>query len=127
MRWVRPDLTTSSNSDAFASSERRQVHRRREDVVRRLTHVHVVVGVHVFAGKRGDHLVRVHVRGGARAGLEDIDRKLIVELPCGNPVTGLRDASGLLVVEQPELGVHARRGGLDSPEPARDGRRNRLA
>ena len=81
------------------------MHGRREDVVRRLTHVHVVVGVHVVAGQRSDYLIRVHVRGRARAGLEDIDRKLIVELACGNAVAGLRDALGLLFFEQPQFGV----------------------
>ena len=35
--------------------------------------------------------------------------------------------SALSRVEQPELGVHARGGGLDAAEPARDGRRDRLA
>ena len=36
----------------------------REDVVRGLAHVDVVVRVGLFAGELGDHLVRVHVRGG---------------------------------------------------------------
>ena len=47
--------------------------------------------------------------------------------PCGDRVAGGGDPLRLLGVEQPELGVHARRGGLDPPEPARDGHRNRLA
>jgi hypothetical protein len=106
--------------------ERSEVHRARKDVVRRLAHVHVVVGVHALAGKAGDHLVGVHVRGGARARLEDVDRKLVVELPRGDPVAGGGDALGLVGVEQPELGVHARGGSLDAAEPARDRRRDRL-
>ena len=92
---------------------------RGEDVVRRLPHVDVVVRVHVLAGERGDHLVRVHVRRGARAGLEDVDRELVVELAARDPVAGRGDPLGLLGVEQPELGVDARRGGLDPAEPAR--------
>ena len=42
-----------------------------------------------------------------------------------SPAAAIRSA--LLGVEQPELGVHARGGGLDPAEPARDGRRDRLA
>src|SRR3972149_665709 len=60
--------------------QRGEMHGRREDVVRGLPHVHVVVRVDALAGEGGDHLVRVHVRGGARAGLEDVDRELVVEL-----------------------------------------------
>ena len=74
-----------------------------------------------------DHLVRVHVRARARAGLEDVDRELVVELAGGDPVAGGGDALGHVRVEQPEVGVHARGGGLDPAEPARDGGGNRLA
>ena len=70
--------------------------------------------------RRRDHLVRVHVRRGARAGLEDVDRELVVELARGDPVAGGGDPLGLVGVEQAELGVHARGGGLDPAEPARD-------
>ena len=48
-------------------AERRQVDGRREDVVGRLAHVDVVVGMGAVAGEVGDHLVRVHVRRGARS------------------------------------------------------------
>ena len=105
--------------------ERGQVHGRREDVVRRLAHVHVVVRVDVVAGERRDHLVRVHVRRGARAGLEDVDRELVVELACGDAVGGGCDALGLVGVEQAQLGVHAGGSGLDPAEPAGDGGRDR--
>ena len=66
-------------------AERRQVDRRREDVVRRLAHVHVVVGMGVVAGEVRDHLVGVHVRRGAGAGLEDVDRELVVVLAARRP------------------------------------------
>ena len=42
-----------------------------------------------------------------------------------SPAAAIRSA--LSGVEQPELGVHARGRGLDPPEPARHGRRDRLA
>ena len=106
--------------------QRGQVHGRREDVIRRLAHVHVVVRVDVVARQRRDHLVRVHVRRRARAGLEDVDRELVVELTCGDAVGGGCDALGLVGVEQAEIGVHAGCSSLDPAEPAGDGSRDRL-
>ena len=76
--------------------ERGEVNRGREDVVRRLAHVHVVVGVDVVPRQRGDHLVGVHVRRRARARLEDVDRELVVELATGDAVGGGGDALGLV-------------------------------
>src|SRR5439155_20937644 len=87
----------------------------------------VVVGMDVPAGKRGDHLVRVHVRRGAGARLENVDRELVVELAGSDTVRCGGDPLRLLRIEQPELGVHARSSGLDPPQPACDGGRNRLA
>ncbi|MEJ7718115.1 MAG: hypothetical protein WKF31_09200 [Thermoleophilaceae bacterium] len=88
--------------------ERRQVHGRGEDVVGGLPHVDVVVGVHVLAGEAGDDLVGVHVRRGARAGLEDVDRELVVVAAVRHLVGGGGDALGLVGVELSELGVGAR-------------------
>ena len=107
--------------------ERREVHGRGEHVVGRLAHVDVVVGVRAVAGQRRDDLVGVHVRRRARAGLEHVDRELPV-VPAGRDrVGGLRDPLGERAVEQPELGVDARGGALDAPEPAQDRDRHRLA
>ena len=108
-------------------AERGEVDGRREDVVRALAHVDVVVRVDVVTGERCDHLVGVHVRARARAGLEDVDRELVVVVAVGDRVAGGGDPLGLLGVQQPELGVRARGGGLDPAEPARDGNRDRLA
>ena len=107
-------------------AERGQVDGRREDVVRRLAHVHVVVRVDPVAGEVRDHLVGVRVRRGARAGLEDVDRELVVVLAGGDRVTGGGDPLRDLRVEQAELRVDPRRGGLDPPQPAHDGDGNRL-
>ena len=107
--------------------ERREVHGRGEDVVRRLAEVDVVVRVHALAGERGHDLVRVHVRRGARAGLEDVDRELVVVLAGRDRVTRGGDARGELAVEQAEIGVHARSGGLDAPEPVHHAERDRPA
>ena len=73
--------------------QRRDAHRGRKDVVRRLRHVHVVIGVddRVIAtlpaantlgakdldGAIGEHLVRVHVVRHAGAGLERIDTEVV--------------------------------------------------
>ena len=69
-----------------------EVHGRREDVVRRLAHVDVVVRMDALAGETRDHLVGVHVRARAGACLEDVDRELVVELARGDAVAGGGDA-----------------------------------
>src|SRR5581483_10410294 len=74
-----------------------------------------------------DHLVRVHVRRRPRAGLEDVDRELVVELAVRDPICRLRDPLRLLGVEQAELRVHARGRRFDPAEPACDVNRDRLA
>src|SRR5262249_46995316 len=61
------------------------------------------------------------------AGLEDVDRELVVELPVGDPVRSLCDPLRLLSVEEPELRVHPRGGGFDPAEPAGNVDGDRLA
>ncbi len=107
--------------------ERGQVDRRREDVVRGLAEVDVIVRVGLVTGEVGHHLVRVHVRGGARAGLEDVDGELVVVLAGGDRVAGRGDALRDVGVEQVELGVGPSRGRLQPAEPVDDRRRDRLA
>ena len=85
------------------------------------------LGWSVVAGEVGDHLIGVHVRGRARAGLEDVDRELVVELTGGDAVSRGGDALSLAGVEQAEFGVDARGGGLDASEPADHRHRDRLA
>ena len=80
---------------------RGDVHRGWEGVVRRLPHVDVVVRVHrrlaadptaeQLDGAVRQHLVDVHVRLGARAGLPDVERKMVVELAGDRLVGGARD------------------------------------
>ena len=75
------------------------VDRRGKDVVGALAHVHVIVGMDGLRGGEaiaaaqldgpiGDHLVDVHVGRGARAGLKDIHRKLVVEASVGHLAAG---------------------------------------
>ena len=83
---------------------RRDVHRGREAVVRRLAHVDVIVGMHRrfraelaaehFVGAVGDHLVDVHVGLGAGAGLPDHQREVIVELAVDHLLRRLDDGVG---------------------------------
>jgi hypothetical protein len=99
---------------------RRHVDGRGEHVVGRLRCVDVVVRVHRAAetllGQRGDHLVGVHVGRGARAGLEDVDRELVVPLSLGDVGGGLRDGLRHVGVEHAQLAVHLRGHGLDQTE-----------
>src|SRR5262249_4886076 len=72
------------------------------------------------------HLVRVHVRRGPRTGLENVDRKLVVQFARGDAVSRGRDPFGLVRIEQPELRVYPGCGRFDPAQPAGDGRRDRL-
>jgi hypothetical protein len=87
----------------------------------------VVVGVHVGSGECRDHLVGVHVRRGARTGLEHVDGELGVVLAGGDGVGGSSDALGDVGIEQTEFGVHPGRRGLDAPEPSGHLGRDRFA
>ena len=84
---------------------------RGKDVVGALAQVDVIVGVDRLLGAEavaagqldgpvGDHLVGVHVAGGARAGLEDIDGELVVELSVGHFAAGGQQGVDLPVVER---------------------------
>ena len=79
-----------------------EVDRRREDVVGGLAHVDVVVAVDLVAGERRDDLVGIHVRRSAGAGLEDVDRELVVVLAGADRVAGVGDRGGEVFVEQAE-------------------------
>ena len=107
------------------------VHRRRECVVRRLAAVDVVVGVdwllrahHATSDLNRpvrDHLVGVHVRLGAAAGLEDHQRKLVVELPGDHLIRRLHDQLHRLGGQLAEFAVGERRTLLEDPEALLDG------
>src|SRR5215203_1936743 len=122
----RAELVHRGEQIAGHLLQRREMHGRGKDVVRGLAHVDVVVGMGVVAGQVGHDLVGVHVRRRPGAGLEDVDGKLVVVLAGRDRVAGSRDPLGDILVEQAELGVHPRRGGLDPSHPVHDGRRNRL-
>ena len=98
---------------------RRDAHRGGEHVVGALALVHVVVGVDLAAlaalaaqqlgGAVRQHLVDVHVRLGAAAGLPDDERELLVVLAREHLVRGLHDGLAALLGERAVLHVHDRR------------------
>ena len=100
-----------------------QAHRGREDVVRRLPIVDVVVGMNSFVlaqpaaedlfGAIGDYLVRIHVEADAGARLKDINHKLAVPFAVDHLLCGSNDGVGNLRVYQPKLLVGFRRCSLD--------------
>ena len=79
---------------------RRDVHRRREAIVRRLAQVDMIVRMHrLLCAERAaqelvrtvrDHLVDVHVGLGAGAGLPDDQREVVVELAVDHLLSGAR-------------------------------------
>ena len=109
-----------------------QPRRRRVDVVGRLSHVDVIVGVDArvraeplpedLGGAIGEHLVGVHVVRRAGAGLIDVDDELIAEPSVQNLVGGPDDRAGKAVRKAAELAVGLSRGFLDE-DGGRDERR----
>src|SRR5690606_10832047 len=103
-----------------------ELQRRRVDVVRALAHVHVLDRVQrrVVAARAtqdlerpvGDHLVRVHVRRGARTALDDVDDELLVQRAAEDLLAGPLDRGAALRVEQPQRLVRLRRRLLDRGE-----------
>ena len=87
------------------------VDRRRDDVVRGLAVVDVVVGVYGRLARQGpvgqgrDHLVGVHVGRGAGSSLVDVEGELVVPVASGHFARRRRDRVGQLDGHQPQLRV----------------------
>ncbi len=104
------------------------MHGRGENVIRRLPHIDLIVGMHAarqthataqqHRGAVGEHLVHVHIGLRARAGLPDRQRKL-VGIAFGNDLIGRLD-NGLrgAQIEFAQLGIHAGAGPLDQRQGA---------
>ena len=138
-RCVRPVFSTSANSSALraklparsvaarderaGAEEQGEPRRRRKDVVGRLAHVHVIVGMHArvgaarlaeeLAGAVGEHFVRVHVVRGAGAGLIDVDDELVAQAAAQDFVGGRDDGARHAGVEPAERRVRLGGGFLD--------------
>src|SRR2546426_4607728 len=63
-----------------------------------------------------DHLVRIHVRRGPAAGLEDVEREVSVQFPVHHLLARLDDRFADLVVEQAEFHVRLGARHLDQAE-----------
>lgn len=139
IRWVRPALTTSRHSSALRSSAAASTSRPGsrlldhrlgggdvdgggEDVVGGLGGVDVVVGVHGAAqpgaGEVGDHLVGVHVRGGAGPGLEHVDREVGVVPAVDDLLRRGRDRVRDVLLEDPEPALAMAAARLTCPRAA---------
>ena len=59
----------------------------------------------VLKGTVGDHLIGVHIRGGASAALNDVDHKLLMQLAGNQVITGLGNRGGLLGIDGAQLEV----------------------
>ena len=70
----------------------------------------------LLVGDAGDHLVGVHVRRGAAAGLEDVEHELVVVLALGHGLGRTDDGRAELGGEQAEIHVDLGRGLLDQAE-----------
>src|SRR5581483_9739087 len=88
------------------------------DVIRRLPTIDVIVGVRLRDVT--DHLVGVHVGRGAAAGLEYVDRKMIVELAIGDATGSGPNAFGGFFGKVPEIGVDLRGGAFDQAHGANE-------
>ena len=107
---------------------RRDMHRGRERVVRRLRHVHVVVRMNrLLAAEHAarhldrairDYLVGVHVGLRAAAGLPDAQRKMFVEFARDNLVRRRGDQLGLLRRQFLQIAINFGRRLLQQPERA---------
>ena len=76
----------------------------------------MIVGMRL--GEVADHLVGVHVGGGAAAGLENVDHELIVVLAGGDFFGGFFDGGREIRRQLAEPAVHVRRRALDQAERA---------
>ncbi len=99
---------------------RGDMHGRREGVVARLAHVHVIVGVHRPLGAERpadkldaavrDDLVHVHVGLGTRARLPDIQREILIQSSAHHLVAHPLDQLAFPVGQAAGPGVHHRSG-----------------
>ncbi len=103
-----------------------ELHGRRVGVIRGLRTVHMIdrVNVLIFAllvasqlqGTVRDDFVRVHVRAGTRAALDDADDELVMQFAVDDLLGGSVDMVGDVWFQVAEIPVRARRGLLDLRE-----------
>ena len=127
------NAAASSSSTGYSVSSASSVASRiavGKDVVGRLAIVHMVIGMdHCVLAELaaqnlvrpvGDHLVGVHVKADAGAGLEHVDHELLVPLAVDHFLRRLDDRVGALGVDQAKLLVGLRRRPLHHAEGANE-------
>src|ERR1019366_5703211 len=87
--------------------------------------IHVIVGM--SAGQAPDYLVGVHIRGGAAAGLEDVDRELTVVVPFHNLFGRSFDSGRESRRKMAQAAVYVCRDALDQSQRSNKGSRETLA
>ena len=113
---------------------RRDMHRGREAVVRRLAHIHMIIGMHRafradlaaehFDRAVGDHFVGIHVALRAGAGLPDHQRKMAAERAVDHFLRGAHDGAAAFVIERSERHIGFGRRALDDAHRAHERRRH---
>src|SRR5205814_2694783 len=68
----------------------------------------------------GDHFVRVRVRTRPGAGLENVEREMIVQLALDYFFGGLHDERRAIGIEQPEIMIRLSGGPFDQPKRANE-------
>ena len=124
VREQRPQVLQRRDQLLLDGGARGDVDGGRDDVVRRLAEVDVVVGVDArvagfvqkAVGPRRDHLVRVHVGGGAGAGLVDVEHELVVPVAARDLGGGPGDRPRDVVVHVPQVAVDPRGRFLDQAQ-----------
>ena len=110
--------------ELIEQQERGDADRGREDVIRRLRHVDVIVRMYARPGEIRDHLVHVHVERRAGAGLKDIDDEvLLIVLEISEElVARANDRVAGVVIHRAEVAI-GQRGGLLQVNECADERR----
>ena len=92
--------------------------------------MHRLFGADRFAGELAgavrDYFIRVGVGARARTGLENIERKMLVELPFHHLLRRLDDEGGAMRIEQAEIGVSLGSGPFNQAESADKGARKSI-
>ena len=97
-------------------NHRRYVHRRRENVVRALALVNIIVRMHLtlhpaypaqqFTRTISQHLIHIHVALRTGAGLPDCQRKLVRMLACQHFIRSLNNHLRFFCAQKTEIVIH---------------------
>ena len=136
LRWMNSgplaglgEIELEALQPAGQLQRRRNVNGGGDNVVAGLPHVDVVVGAHLEplpAGQGGDHLVDVHVAGGAGAGLEHLHGKVLVVLAANHRLSGGGDRLGARRIQLAKLRIDLGRRQLDTGDGVNEGGGHRL-